>query len=519
MNIKLYIRICFQLFLLLLIPSCATEKSSVGDTRLNSIGTIKPEIMRGSILQIDTFNLTIVPPSSGVQFYKDGIVFLSVSKIENNMLSKHLSFGNIRAYYTMLYDATPVNSIVFSPSMPFSYPCEAITFSSDFNTMYFTRISETDGKEKIYKAVYGSNGTGQPGWSADINPVSFCKEQSVFTDPSLSADGQIMIFSSDKPGSAGGMDLFLTKKEGDKWTEPENIGNTINSKDNELFPYLDTEKNLFFSSDRQTGFGGYDIYVCKYNGKGWNKPEILASLINSPDDDIAFTINRKDGKSAFFTTRKKSGRNGTQLYRLTINKNVTDRSKDLSTILYGMATSKGGDMTAMATQPSTEIAAISAEKSEPKPEITKKDTLSKPSGNKSNTEIKKEIKETALPAAVVATTPATQTKPAEVKAEIKQEAKASVTTEVNENKDVVVYRVQLLTTSKSKPSYTINISNKSYSTYEYFYKDAYRITIGEFGSLASAVKFQNEVRQNGYPTAFVVAFKNNVRSTDPSLFK
>ncbi len=313
---KLYIKFPFSLLILLLISSCATEKHSVTEPPQNIISGIKPGNIRGNILEIDTFDLKIIPPSSGVQFYKEGIIFLSPAKIEEKMLPKHLSFGNVKAYYAMIYEGVPVNYTVFSPSMPFSYPCEAITFSSDFNTMYFTKISDTDGKEKIYKAVYSSGLNMQPGWSSDNNPLSFCTENSIYTDPALSADGRQMVFASDKTGSTGGMDLFITVKEGDKWSEPHNLGNSINSKDNELFPFLDNEMNLFFSSDRQTGFGGYDIFVCKYNGKGWNKPEHLPSLINSGDDDLAFTINPKDGKSAFYTTKEnqvKKGHNCTGL--------------------------------------------------------------------------------------------------------------------------------------------------------------------------------------------------------------
>ncbi len=184
-----------------------------------------------------------------------------------------------------------------------------------------------------------------------------------------------------------------------------------------------------------------------------------------------------------------------------------------------MATS---NLTALEAQPSAETA-IASEKRESK--AATKDTISKP-GTIIPAEVKKETKDVTPPVAavtvpekMVATNTAVVTKPAETKVETKEAAKAVTVTEAKENKDVVVYRVQILTTGKSKPGYTIPIANKNYSTYEYFYKDAYRIAIGEFSTLAEAKKFQNECRQNGFPQAFVVAFKNNIRSTDPELFK
>jgi len=63
------------------------------------------------------------------------------------------------------------------------------------------------------------------------------------------------------------------------------------------------------------------------------------------------------------------------------------------------------------------------------------------------------------------------------------------------------------------------IKGKSYKTYAYNHAGAYRYTIGEFSSLAPATELQELCRKSGYPQAFIAAFKNNVRSNDPKLFK
>jgi hypothetical protein len=85
--------------------------------------------------------------------------------------------------------------------------------------------------------------------------------------------------------------------------------------------------------------------------------------------------------------------------------------------------------------------------------------------------------------------------------------------------NTVVYRVQFASNASAKGSYPVTISGKSYKTWEYSYSGAYRSTVGEFKTLAEATAFQKLVRQSGYPQAFVVAFKNNIRATDPALFK
>jgi hypothetical protein len=83
----------------------------------------------------------------------------------------------------------------------------------------------------------------------------------------------------------------------------------------------------------------------------------------------------------------------------------------------------------------------------------------------------------------------------------------------------VIYRVQLISNTASKGNYQLTIDGKIYNTWEYFYSGAYRSTVGEFRIFKDALAFQKIVRQAGYPQAFVVAFRNNVRSTDPALFR
>jgi hypothetical protein len=88
-----------------------------------------------------------------------------------------------------------------------------------------------------------------------------------------------------------------------------------------------------------------------------------------------------------------------------------------------------------------------------------------------------------------------------------------------ESKDLAVYRVQLLPSTSQKNSKEIILNGTSYKLYEYVYLGATRYTIGEFSKVSLATALQKICRQSGYPQSFVVAFKNNVRSLDPELFK
>ena len=151
------------------------------------------------------------------------------------MLPKHVSFGTIEAYTAIVKDTSLGLHMLFSPFSSFSFPCEAITFSTDFKTMYFTKIAKKEKKEKIYHAEFKPVDKGNSGWVADENPLDFCTGDYRYTHPALSADGNMMIFSSDMDGSLGGMDLFMVRKVGEKWSKPENLGKSINTIQYRMF--------------------------------------------------------------------------------------------------------------------------------------------------------------------------------------------------------------------------------------------------------------------------------------------
>jgi hypothetical protein len=606
--------------LIRLTSSCATKMPSESISNMGS-GKDIPKGATGisSPVKIDTFCLDILPPSSGVQFYRDGIVFLSSSKNEGKMLPGHLSFGTAQAYYSEIKDSATGQHMIFSPSVPFPYPCEALAFTNDFNTMYFTRISEADKREKIYHAEFVSPGNNQQGWMMDSEPLSFCKNGSNYSHPAVSASGNIMIFASDNPGSSGGMDLFITRKINEKWNEPENLGIPINTKGNELFPFLDNDNNLFFSSDGLSGFGGYDIFVSKFNGNAWDIPVNLSGHINSKIDEIAFTMNRIEGNQAFFTTRQKSRNGEMKLYKLSLREGIN--SKDLSGILYSMALSEIDSNYIRLAKSNLEAEKLKADRTEAEriaAEKLKADNLENEriaaaklkadnleaeriaavklkadnleneriaaaklkadnleaqrtaaaklkADNLEAQRIKAEriktekLRTDSIEAARIEAErirnlnlQADRTEAARIEAErirarklkadsiaaAKKESDrllaARIKTEKDktdsikaarleaynkENKDVVIYKVQIWSSIKPKAKTKISVNGEKYIPDEYFYLKEYRYTIGEFNTLKPAVELQNVCRKSGLPQAFVAAFKNGSRTLDPAVFK
>jgi len=497
----------FLLLTIMLLSSGFTGKKIRSEPYLISSLVTKDDTTNFvNLIKVDFFKLSIIPPSSGIQFYKDRIIFLSMSKYERKMSPNQISFGAVEAYYASIEDTTTGRHMIFSPLSSFSYPCEAMTFSRDYNTIYFTKISKKDRKEKIYMGKLIPNSTNQTGVATELIPLDFCADNFNYSHPALSSDESMMIFASDREGSLGGMDLFISRKVGNKWSSPENLGELINTPGNEFFPFLDSENNLFFSSDRLPGFGGYDIFTCKYNGSGWDKPVNLSGRINSDKDDIAFTINKSDGKTAFFTRRQRSARAEMQLFRVTLKQEVTGKNLlTISDIFNRKPVSTTGIKTAGIT---SEIKPAVSEPGKPKPDtiVIKKDKVKVPATTSAKKKMDEKSSATkAENKAVTTDNKAVMTKP-------------TGPTPI-EQKAAVIYRVQLLPGESQKNAKEIVMNGSRYKLYEYQYLGVKRYAIGEFSTLASAVVLQRTCRQSGYAQSFVIAFKNNVRSLDPELFK
>ncbi len=550
-------------------------------------------------ISVEAFDLDILAPSTGIQFFKDGIVYLGSSKSDKKMIPDHISFGKVNTYYAVLKEKGLENPSVFSPSNYFTYPSEAVTFNIDYTTLYFAKYSKNDGVEKIFEAKF-SPGAGNPGdWAVDENPMSFCSGKAVYTHPALSADGKLLIFASNRPGSIGGMDLYASLEKNGIWSEPVNLGNAVNSTSNELYPYLDPENNLFFSSDNLQGFGGFDIYVCKFKSNTWEKPINLSTPVNTRFDDLAFKIDRKGGKSAFYTVKQNTDIRSLQLYKVILNLTQTDTllslsqfytRRDISQMVIlaleppVQATDKISEVSTRSTgskdnvvyrvqfvtsfNPKTrsqitlnskeynifeylysgayrlcigefstlsqakELQTILINNDYPKavivafqnnvlsldPELMKDLEVTKPIAETEKTVIKKPAEEIKSADIKIDTIKKQLSEPETKKTiPVKPAVTQPKATEVSNQG--LVYRIQFASNTVSKGSFKVIIDGKSFNTFEYSYNGAFRSTVGELKTLSEAKVFQTKVRQSGYPTAFVVAFKDNIRSLDPALFK
>ena len=173
------------------------------------------------------------------------------------------------------------------------------TISADGNTIYFASDSfressfEKDSKNKlklgrnnIFKAV--NNGGS---WNS-ITSLPFNSNSFSTSNPSISSDGKTLYFSSDMPGSLGGVDIWKVSINGDNsYGKPENLGSKVNTEGNESFPFIaDDNTTLYFASSGKPGLGGLDIF--KIDLSKSDEAINMGKPINTEKDDFAFTYNK-----------------------------------------------------------------------------------------------------------------------------------------------------------------------------------------------------------------------------------
>ncbi len=121
------------------------------------------------------------------------------------------------------------------------------------------------------------------GWS-EPGDVAFNTRWNDF-DPAFAPDGSGVYFFSNRPGGAGGDDLWFVPLEGGAWGEPLNLGAALNTSGDEWAPTPLSGDRLLFSSDGHEGHGGQDLYIAERTAAGWGTPQNLGPAVNSAQDD------------------------------------------------------------------------------------------------------------------------------------------------------------------------------------------------------------------------------------------
>jgi len=188
----------------------------------------------------------------------------------------------------------------------------AQSITGDGRYMIFTACNRSDGLGRC--DLYESLLEGDT-WSVPENIGAPVNTKYRETQPSLTADGRTLYFSSDRPGGKGYHDIWVSiREENGKWSQPVNLGDRINTSGVEMSPFIHPDNtSLYFSSDGHLGMGGYDLFVSRMDSSGlYTNPENLGYPINTNRDEIGLIVNAKGDKAYYSSDMEKS--NGKDIY-------------------------------------------------------------------------------------------------------------------------------------------------------------------------------------------------------------
>jgi len=158
------------------------------------------------------------------------------------------------------------------------------------------------------------------------------------TSACYSPDGNTIYFVSDRPNGQGGKDIYKSTKNNEGiWGKAKNLGPIVNTSEDEDAVFLHPDgKTLYFSSTGHKTMGGYDIFKTVYNKGRWSRPENIGYPVNTADDDVCFVLTAS-GDYGYYTSIKSSGQGKRDIYRVSF---IDQINKPKLTLLKGIISDK-----------------------------------------------------------------------------------------------------------------------------------------------------------------------------------
>ena len=286
-----------------------------------------------SLYTISNININTNKSDFGAAFYKDKIVFTSARDTTN--FDKKLYNWNKQPFLSLYVaersaaDGNLFDETIFIPNIMTKYHEATATFSSDWKTMYYTTNILKKNKLVIDESRTNNfqiiKGTIEDNKLVKTEKVFFDSDKYSVGHPYLSDDGKLLFFASDMPGGYGETDLYVVRIADDgTMSSPQNLGPTINTIGNDVFPFY-RNGVLYFSSDGHYGLGDLDIYESKLSeGLNFSVPRNLGTPINSNKDDFSFIIDSKDNYG-YISSNRAQGKGDDDIYYFTKGKPICNQ--------------------------------------------------------------------------------------------------------------------------------------------------------------------------------------------------
>lgn len=203
----------------------------------------------------------------------------------------------------------------------------ASSMSADGKTIVFASCNRADGVGSC--DIYISYKEGEQ-WSIPENMGKKVNSAGWDSEPSLSADGKVLYFSSERSGGLGREDIYVTYKQEDgSWSVSKNLGNKINTSGREVSPFIHASSStLYFSTNNRPGMGEMDIFRSDYIDTAWSEPLNVGYPINTSDNDATLFITA-DNQKGYYSVYDKTDYNNMRsfLYEFDVPQALKARTK------------------------------------------------------------------------------------------------------------------------------------------------------------------------------------------------
>lgn len=275
----------------------------------------------------------------GPVLYKDQLVF--VSDRTKDMVNDNTYSWNKQPFLNVYSTEIKINQngspSISKKAKAFSWKINSIyhdgpvCFNAAQNIMYITRVGYAENKKDknfVNRAKLFYSVKTEKSWSK-VKAFQYNSDDYSVAHPWVSADDQYLFFASDMPGGFGGMDIYVCKKEGDNWSQPQNLGSEVNTAGSEVFPYIRKDGMLFFSSDGHSGFGGLDVFSATKIDNKYSAVKNFGSPLNSSTDDFGIVFS-DDNTMGYFSSDRAGGKGTDDIYSfIVLNKFLTVSGKIL----------------------------------------------------------------------------------------------------------------------------------------------------------------------------------------------
>ena len=278
-------------------------------------------VIVGNEVNVNSTDLDFSPA-----YYRDGVVYVTTHvedgryRVEDERINTNImKLGRAyRSFSGVLSDAEPFYSELSSTLHE-----GPVTFDTTYTRIYFTRNDESGDRRRRRRnlrrlRIYTAELVDDE-WVGE-RQVDFNAPSANTAHPALAPDGSLLVFSSDRDGGYGGMDLWGVECAGDDWGEPFNLGAAVNTDGNDVFPFLHEDGTLYFAStteDPDDEEGHLDIYYSRRAGGTWGRGVSLGPPFNSDDDDFGLIV-APDNKQGYFSSDRAGGLGGDDIYSFQI---------------------------------------------------------------------------------------------------------------------------------------------------------------------------------------------------------